>query len=149
MGVHHGTSSATHGPVIRVRLSLTRAEARRRTRANLPPAASIEVEALIDTGAEVTCISSDAVRRLGAAPTMLGMVNTAAMSGLAGSLEYVLDLRIPNPRGSMASELVVTDLTVYEIDLQGSNYELLLGRDVLAHCVLAFDGLTDSFTLSH
>lgn len=41
------------------------------------------------------------------------------------------------------------DLELTGADLSGTGCEAILGRDVLALCVFTYDGLTDSFTLSH
>lgn len=46
------------------------------------------------------------------------------------------------------SQLFLDDLPIFESDFSGQGIDGLLGRDVLASCLLIYDGPGQSFTLA-
>ncbi len=107
---------------------------------NLDPVlADITVKALIDTGASITVIDSSLVRRL-----RLRDRGVCRVRGFDGNLhadpaarEYFnfdISLAIPDHEG--ASLIRVGDLQSVGAPLNCEHYQILLGLDVLRHCVL-------------
>jgi hypothetical protein len=148
MAVLHGTLTPADGPVLSVRLALTRPEAARRRRTGQTVAPPVDVTAIIDTGAEVTCVDPSVGRRLAATPLAPGLTNLPAAGGVGPSVRYDLQLIIGHSSGAIRP-LDVPDLRVYEVSLTHLGYDAILGRDVLAYCVLIYDGVAGSFTLSY
>jgi len=149
MPVHHGTSTRSHGPLIEVRLDVTRPNRARLARVGQASPAAVRVSALLDTGAESSCIDPTVIARLGIQPVRYIMSNMPLMSGLQPTREYQVELVIEHPAATTGQFLHIPDLDMLERDLSGAGAEAILGRDVLAQCVFTYDGLTDSFTLSH
>jgi hypothetical protein len=149
MPVHHGASTPDRGPLIRVRVGLTRPDQAARRAAGQPIPSAVELLALLDTGAEGSCLDDRVVARLDPTPRDYGLVNYAAAGGLTPSVLYEVELTIPHPTAPRPHWLVVPDLEVEGVDLSGAGCDAILGRDVLARCVFTYDGLTDSFTLSY
>lgn len=148
MAIAHGILTVADGAVITVRFALPRAVLARRLRAGAAIPGPLSVPALLDTCAQVTCVDPSVIARLGASPALVTMANLAAMSGLAPTLRYELALTVGDP-ATATSLLEVPDLEVLEVPLAGLGYEALIGRDVLAQCVLVYDGLTNSFALAY
>lgn len=149
MPIHYGVSSVGRGPLILVRVGLTRPDQATRRAVRQPTPAPVELLALIDTGAEGSCLDDRIVGRLDPVPQDYGLVNYAVAGGVTPSVLYEVELTLPHPTATRSRWLVIPDLEVAGVDLTGTGCEAILGRDVLAQCVFAFDGLTDSFTLSY
>lgn len=149
MPILHGTLTPNDGAFQTVRIGLTHmaAVSLRRSGSPVPPAQ--EVSALIDTGAEVTCIDPSVANRLGLIPKNVGLLNVPAVSGLTVNYLYDVTLVIPHPTAATPQQLIVPDLEVSEFPLNSRGCEALIGRDVLAYCVLIYDGLSGTFTLSY
>jgi hypothetical protein len=148
MAVLHGTLTPADGPVLSVRFALTRPEAARRRRIGQTVALPVDVTAIIDTGAEMTCIDPSTSRRLVATPLAPGLTNLPAAGGVGPSLQYDLHLTIGHPSGT-PRPLDIPDLRVYEVPLVHLGYDAILVWDVLAYCVLIYDGIAGTFTLGY
>jgi gag-polyprotein putative aspartyl protease len=88
---------------------------------------------LIDTGAQRTVISPEAVERIG-----LSKVNEAALrvaGGIVTADVYVASLRFPR-----CGLKTIEVMEVSCCDLSQPFYHCLLGRDVLFRWVLSYDG---------
>src|SRR5262245_16928203 len=121
--------------------------------AGQPIPAPVTVRALLDTGAEITCIDRQALAPLltpGVQPLRFVFVNTPATGGTNLQCEYGVSLTILHPSGTAADHLHLPDHPVVEQDLPGLGYQALIGRDVLA-CVDSFDfrGKKGTFSLSY
>jgi hypothetical protein len=149
MGVVHGTPNVTDGPVLTVRFRLTQGAAALRRRSGNPVPPPAEVVALIDTGAEVTCLDPSVIARLGVSPTIVTLVNAPAAGGVGSTLRYDVDLEVPHPSNPSVTPLEIPELEVLEMQLNSFGVEAILDRDVLASCVLIYDGVGNSFTLTY
>jgi hypothetical protein len=94
-----------------------------------------ETDALIDTGAQRTVVSPEAVRRAG-----LSKINEADVRGIGGIVRaavYVASLQFPRCglRTVEVMEVSCCDLPTYPF-----LYHCLLGRDVLSRWILNYDG---------
>jgi len=92
-----------------------------------------ETDALIDTGAQRTVISPEAVRKAG-----LQKINEADIRGIGGIIKagvYVASLQFPR-----CSLQTIEVLEVSSCELPHILYNCLLGRDVLARWKFSYDG---------
>ncbi|MGV3660379.1 MAG: retroviral-like aspartic protease family protein [Prosthecobacter sp.] len=107
---------------------------------NLDPVLpDITVKALVDTGASITVIDSALVRRLRLRDRGVCRVrgfdgDLHADPGTREYLNYDLSLAIPGVGGG--AMVRVGDLQSVGAPLNCEDYQLLLGLDVLQHCVL-------------
>ena len=105
----------------------------------------VSVRGLIDTGASCSCIDVGVVTRLGLDPSGSASVHTPSAMGVAiQKLTYDASIILgdgkPHPRSYL--------LDLIETELAGQGFELLIGRDILARCVLHYDGPNGIFELT-
>ena len=103
-----------------------------------PPIAGL---ALIDTGASSTCIDQKAAEDAG-----LAIVDSGPMSSATHDNEIV-------PIYAGRVDIVGMSITVsanraYGANLKSQGLIALIGRDILSKCVLVYNGLEGSFSLS-
>lgn len=130
---------AAEGPVIDLTLSVPKAVSDLIVAAGDPVPAPVKLNALVDTGASHTVVKQGSLAGLGLNPTGVSGVTTPTSQNHPCSMYYV---RLVLPKN------VVVETTVIEAPLQGQAIEALLGRDVLQHGILVYNGVTDSFTLA-
>jgi hypothetical protein len=128
----------------------------RRRRAHQPIPQPISVLALLDTGAERTCVDPTVVTRLGLPFSGTGLmgapgvgVGPAVLGGSILGASYEAGLVILHPVTKPPSNLVVHELVVDELPLANFGIEAVIGRDVLALCILVYDGPAGSVTLAY
>ena len=105
-----------------------------------PVPTSVEITALIDTGASGTAVKPEVIRQLQLTPR--GVTNIATPSSTAHPCN-VYDVSL-----TFANGVVVPVITVIEVPLEGQVIQGLIGRDVLAHGILIYSGYTNTFSLS-
>ena len=137
------------GPQVRVRVELTRAAVLVRRRAGQAVPQPVELSALIDTGADCTCLDVSVVRRLGLPLQTATFVFAPGVRGLGFTPQREASLAVLHPTPHPNLELRFPSLPVAELDLRGVRCAALLGRDVLARCVLTYDGPRAAFTLAY
>jgi predicted aspartyl protease len=99
--------------------------------------------ALVDTGASVTCISSDIIETLSLSP--ISKASIQAAGGVHSANVFLVDLTLIFG----AESLVIPNTKVTDFSINDSSpFQALLGRDILSTGVftMSFDG---HFTLSH
>jgi predicted aspartyl protease len=106
------------------------------TAASSPPVA---VEALVDTGATVTVVANDVLRRLGLNPVGTALVHTPSSSNVR-CYKYLVRLALPNN--------VDLETVAIGTPLRGQHIQCLIGRDLLSRAVFVYTGQTNTFTLS-
>lgn len=139
------------GPLVEVELTLSRADLRSLRAKGSPLPQPFSVRALIDSGAEVSCIDKQLTSSLiatGMPPGRFLFANMPAVGGLSPTIEYVVSLTLLHPSRKSRSHLVLPSLPVVEQPLGQLGYQALLGRDVLERCLLVYDGPGRSFTLA-
>ena len=109
----------------------------------------IEVDALIDSGADISCVDPSVLRGLNPTVKTVIPTNVPAISGLGYSSQYIVDLTILDPGGTLSNNLSIRDITLTEIDLNTIAIQALIGRDILSRCVFTFDGPANSFSLGY
>jgi hypothetical protein len=141
--------SADTGAVVRIEVGLTKADRNRRRRVRQAIPQPVELMALLDTGAQTTCINPATAVRLVLPLKNARLTNAPGLSGLRTTLTREVSLTILHPSGDPLLHLVIPVIEVTELDLGSLGYDALIGRDVLAKCVLTYDGPANSFTLSY
>jgi hypothetical protein len=144
-----GAWTKADGAVLTVRIGVSRAERKRLRLANRPIPQPRSIPALIDTGAEVTCIDPSAVTGLGLALRNFTFANLPAGGGLTGAGEYGAAILIPHPSGDPRDDFIVTDHAVTELPIGALGYEMLIGRDLLVLCAFRLDGPGLTFTFDY
>lgn len=106
--------------------------------AGKPVPRPIAVRALIDSGSDTTAVAPDVLVRLGLASFVTGTSQTA--SGPVEVKLYRVSLTLPGP------DLALPDMVVSELTA-ALPVDVLLGLDVLRHCLLILDGPGQRFIL--
>ncbi len=76
-------------------------------------------------------------------------IGPAIFGGATFGLSYEAGLVILHPAVRPISHLVVHEFEVDALPLASFGIEAVIGRDVLASCVLVYDGTTGSATLAY
>lgn len=127
------------GPVVQVQIGIGSAleQHLRSKQQSVPP--TVAAQALIDTGATGTVVNPGIVSSLNLNPVGSTLIHTASSSNVRCS-QYLVRLHFPT--GVVAEALAIS------APLHGQPIECLVGRDVLRHGVLIYNGYMQHFTLS-
>jgi hypothetical protein len=138
-------SVQSDGLIVTVGLSLSTARADLIKEAGGVPRAPIWVSALLDTGASCSVIDSYVVNHLNLiqAGTIEGHT-PSTIDGLHTFNQYDVCLAFAKPQ----FKIITMNLPVAEAKLADQGFLALIGRDVLQHCLLVYNGPTKSFSLS-
>lgn len=107
------------------------------------------VPLLVDTGADITCISHQVAANLKL--QSMGRRQVMAPTGLGAANTYMVDLAIAfgDPSGGQTVDtLIVDNLMVLEYQGTNPNYLGLLGRDILGRGLFAMATYDKRFTLA-
>jgi hypothetical protein len=114
-------------------------------KAGRTPPQIVTARLLVDTGASHTCLDCAVIQKLGLIPTGQISVHTPTTGGTAQAInQYDVALLI-QAHGTLKSFLT---LPVGESDFSAQAIDGLLGRDVLAQCLLLYSGPDNVFMLS-
>lgn len=110
----------------------------------------VKVRALVDTGASNTCVDPSVLQGLGLSATGKVSVNTPSTgSQLHEADQYDISLIIPGAIATHAP-LSIGNLAVICAELlQQQGYHALIGRDILARCIFAYNSQVGLFTLAY
>jgi len=146
--------SLTGGAQVSMLVKLGQADLMRRRQARMPIPPPISAKALIDTGAECTCVDPVLIASLGLPVSSSGLVVTpgwltgpASLGGAVPQIAHEAGLEIVHP--DLKQNLVVPILEVQAVPLTGFGIDAILGRDVLAACVIVYDGPAGTVTLAY
>jgi hypothetical protein len=136
-----------NGPVIDLLIGVSEARRTVLLRNNFLVPARLGISALVDTGSKVSGVDPSILKQLDLRPISQQLIYTA--STIPGQPypcdEYDVSLFIPHDR----IEMYLTSVAVIATNfLPEENVQALIGRDVLAHCYFAYDGLTSTFVLA-
>lgn len=137
------------GALVDIEVGWSNARAKKLRRALRPVPPPMFVSALIDTGAEITCVNSSVIHQLGLPFGGSALANVPAQSGLTVSWMHDVSLSVLHPSGDPAKHLKMANLTVLEIALHTLGYLVLVGRDILSICRLLYDGQRNRFLLKY
>lgn len=147
----HFTQTFTkQAPLVDVVIGVSHARMMALQQAGKPIPAVQRVRGLVDTGASHTCIDSKVFVALGLLPT--GTVHMHTPSTGAGTTvadAFDVSLILTGPQ-SVQEGLTLPNLRVSASELSiAQGFHVLLGRDVLAHCVFTYNGTLGWITVSH
>ena len=91
------------------------------------------VGGLIDTGADATCISPAVAKHVGLKP--MGKIHTVGVTGASAMNQYKVDLLLQFGPSTIA----MPNLLVGEFTIPSTNFEVLIGRDIICQGVLTMD----------
>ncbi len=138
------------GPIVQVEVSVGRTVRRSLLALHRPIPQPIAVAALIDTGADVSCLDSQALTRIALQRQRAFLrVNAPGASGWPYLPAYFAGLTVLHPSGRRTANLAIPDILVADVALGMTGCELLLGRDALANCRLDYDGRAGTFVLDY
>ncbi len=140
------------GPLIEVHFGLPAAKVMALRRASRTIPAHVIVRALIDTGADVSCVDKGILAplvALGLKPNRIVFADLPGAGGVNLAAEFALGILVPHPSGDPKAALQLRSQNVIEQSLGPLGYQALLGRDVLARCMLIYDGPSGTFTLGY
>jgi hypothetical protein len=132
---------------VRVGWSALQAAGLRMALQPVPPA--VDTRALLDTGAEVTCLDATLVHALGLPVAGFTLANLPVAGGTTIGTQHFASLTVVHPSGNPRQDLVVSDLLAVELSLRTLGYEVLIGRDVLAVCDFLYSGRRGRFRLGY
>jgi hypothetical protein len=133
------------GPVVDVSVGISRKQQEDLAASGLDSPSPILISALVDTGASRTCVDSAVLKELGLVAKELVPVLTPSTAGqphLTGYYAVSMSLLHPKLTYSFYS------VPVLESDFTGQGIGALIGRDLLAKCLLVYDGQAGVFTLA-
>jgi hypothetical protein len=110
----------------------------------------IQIRALIDTGASSTCVDTTVLKGLQLTPTGSSPMVTPSTGNKPVDVDqYDIGILVP-PAKPNQTPLMFGTVAVCSIDLiQSQGFHALIGRDILSHCLLSFNGASGLFTLAY
>jgi predicted aspartyl protease len=137
------------GGLVRVSIGWSSTAARNLRLARRAVPIRLEAKALIDTGAEVTCLDPKLIEDLGLPYEGPVLANVPAMDGVSFASHYDASLSILHPSGRQRDHFVITDIPVLELSLHVLDYQMIIGRDVLKECMFLYNGVGRRFCLKY
>jgi predicted aspartyl protease len=110
----------------------------------------IRIQALVDTGASCSAIDPSVLQQLGLTPTGIVTVNTPSTGNQPHTTQqYDVSIAIP---GASATHIPMLAGNVPVVAAQlaaAQGFQALFGRDILANCLLTYNGPMRQFTLAY
>jgi hypothetical protein len=135
------------GALVHVLVGLSSSSVQAMRSALRPIPSPVPGKALLDTGAEITCIDSSFVQALSLVLAGTTFANLPAHSGLTLGALFDVQLTIVHPSGNAPDNLTVPNLSSMELSLAHLNFQVLIGRDLLARCQFLYHGPKNDFHL--
>jgi hypothetical protein len=137
-----------YGPLVEVFVGVTLARKALLEKHGLAVAAGVRARALIDPGASISIVDAKIPKELGLHPT--GKISILTPStGLQPHecAEYDVSVTLLHP--AEGTETVFGHVPVAESTFHPTEpYQILIGRDLLQHCLLVYDGKGGSFAFA-
>jgi hypothetical protein len=134
------------GAVIDVHIGVSgpRREALAQAHQPIPPPVACRL--LIDTGASCTCVDEGVIQQLQLSPSGVVNIHTPSTSAhqTHACQQYDISLILPHP----AISRVFSAIPVIQSSFAHQGMDGLLGRDLLASCLLVYNGELGIYTLS-
>lgn len=143
------------GARIRIRVNLDADSILDLRRKGLAVPQPMELDALLDPGAERSCIDPSVVSAL-ALPThafnftMAPGVGQSPLFGNASvNTPHPASVALLHPSGAEKDNLFLPFVVVQELSQHPLGIDAIIGRDVLASCVMVYDGPAGTVTLAY
>lgn len=145
MPIINGVIASPGGPLIDLWICVSRQRASALRNAGLQPPDPVQVRALIDTGASLTCVDSRVIAQLRIPATGTITGHTPSTGGTPATFsQYDVALVIDNPK----IHVVKFTLPVAESNLHQQQIGALIGRDILDSTTLFYNGTSGTFSWS-
>ncbi|MBV9767664.1 MAG: hypothetical protein JOZ48_22685 [Acidobacteriaceae bacterium] len=136
-----------NGPILQVQIEVPTALASVLQRDNQPIPAPIDGIGLIDTGASITSIDQSVFARLGVNP--VGIVQVGTAGGQQQQSTFPAKFNFPGTGlPTIESSAALGCNLTGQVVMGNKAIIALIGRDLLANCVLVYNGTTGTFSLS-
>jgi hypothetical protein len=148
---HFTLQISPEGPLINAVIGVSEARKAALTEASQNIPNLVPIRALIDTGATSTCLDPSILHLLNLTPKGKIPVQTPTTGGIAVEADQY-DVSIIIPAFANQTPLILSNLPVICMPLvasMGPNVQALIGRDILAQCVLGYNGSAELFTLAY
>ncbi|MDA8079985.1 MAG: aspartyl protease family protein [Nitrospiraceae bacterium] len=137
------------GPILTVVFSVSAERHEALTKAGAVIPKPVPIRALLDTGASSTCVDPSVFKSLSLTPTgTVQMVTPSTGKDPVDVDQYDVGIIIPGVSPD-TPPFVLPILPVCCTDLAMQGIHALIGRDVLEHCVLTYNGSTNLFILAY
>ena len=135
------------GPILSALVTVSEARAGALITVGQPIPKAVTIRALVDTGASCTCVDPTVLAALNLTPTGSVSVNTPSTGSIPHSAnQYDVGFAIPDDGGT---PLFLQTIPVVESELLASQgFHVLLGSDILEHCLLVYNGKDAFFSLA-
>lgn len=133
------------GPIITlvVGISFAKHEVFKKQGMTAPP--PVILDFLVDSGASHTVVDARAIAPLGISPSGITYIHTPTTGETPMPMQqFDVSLFLHHPENSK----MIPNLAVTASDFSQQKIQGLLGRDVLEHCLLVYDGRANSFALA-
>ena len=136
------------GAIVEVLIGWSASDVHKLRTALKPIPAALSGSALLDTGAEITCLDVSLVHALGLPVGGVVLANVPALGAPAGTIYRDISLTVVHPSGNPHDNLREPNLTALEVNLGPLGYQMLIGRDLLARCRFLYNGPRGRFRLA-
>jgi hypothetical protein len=133
-----------HGPLIDLLVGVSIPHAKRLLRSKMRRPDDVAVRALLDTGSDGVVLDHSVAAQLRLLPTGIASIQTASTFG-APHEGQTYDARLWIAGKSPI--LLQSTVEVFDSSLAAFSYQLIIGRSILDHCCLTYDGRGKTCTL--
>ena len=134
-------------PILTAVLEVTPARSEALTAAGTAIPAGQRMTALVDTGASCTCVDPAIIQALGLTPTGSTQMLTPSTGAQPHTTDqYDASIKIYSTMEQPPLEIPILPIVASVLRIQG--IDALIGRDVLKHCLLSYNGQSKFFTLA-
>lgn len=147
---HFSLQILPQGPLLTAYIGVSHTRRSALQALNQPVPAVVQMQALVDTGASNTCVDPSILQTLALTPTGVATVNTPSTGNQPHTADqYDVSIFVPGASATHAP-LVVPNLPVICAELlQSQGFHALIGRDILALCLLVYNGTGGVFTVAY
>ena len=138
------------GAVIAIIVGLSNATVRGLRSQHQPIPQPFECRALLDCGADTTCVDSRLIEAMNIPHSGFTFANVPSLQeGTTLETMHDLSLTILHPSQDPRDFLLLRNWRVMELPSGSLDYQVLIGRDILAKTQFVFDGINQHFSLRY
>ena len=141
IAIPSGTALMQRGPIVQVTIGVEQNIAQQLLSQGIPLPQPVPGVALIDTGATSTCIDEEVAKQLN-----LPVIDVVSIA--SASHAYAKQNVYPSLIEVVGIAIKFNALRAIGVPLVNQGIHVLIGRDLLQHCTLFYNGMIGSFTLS-